>query len=57
MIKIKIIQELIQIRRPLNWNMENIRSVVEDLVKIERHNYNEKHQTNQFESKWKFVIK
>ncbi len=37
--------------------MENIRSVVEDLVKIERHNYNEKHQTNQFESKWKFAIK
>jgi hypothetical protein len=57
MIKIKVIQELIQIRRPLNWNMENIRSVVEDLVKIERHNYNEKHQKNQFESKWKFVIK
>jgi hypothetical protein len=57
MIRIKIIQELIQIRRPINWNMENIRSVVEELVRIERHNYKEKHQTNQFENKWKFVKK
>ena len=57
LIKIRIIQELIQIRRPKDWDMNNIKLIVDELVGIERHNYNNKYQSSNFEQKWKFIIK
>jgi hypothetical protein len=38
LIKIRVIQELIQIKRPTNWNIENINVIATELKKIETYN-------------------
>jgi hypothetical protein len=38
LIKIRVIQELIQIKRPTNWNIENIIVIATELKKIETYN-------------------
>jgi hypothetical protein len=57
LIKIRIIQELIQIKRPKDWDTNNIKLIVDELVGIERHNYNNKYQSSNFEQKWNFLNK
>jgi hypothetical protein len=52
MIKIKIIQELIQIERPVNWNQEKLMNVVRELINIERYNANLSRSTIKFYLKW-----
>jgi hypothetical protein len=54
-IKIKIIQEMIQIKRPTNWNMEKLETVVKQIVDMERHNFKIKHNLHQFNIKWNFL--
>jgi hypothetical protein len=54
-IKAKIIQEMIQIRRPTNWDTLNLEKVVDELVNIELYNYKKKHCLAQFNTKWKFL--
>jgi hypothetical protein len=55
-IKIKIIQALIQIRRPTNWNCTNIESLINNFVKTERHNFKTNHLMPNFE-KMEFLNK
>jgi hypothetical protein len=55
-IKIKLIQALIQIRRPTNWNSTNLEILVNDLVNTERYNFTINHLTSNFEKKWNFVL-
>jgi exonuclease III len=55
LIKIKVIQELIQIRRPMNWNMENLKKLVTDLVNIEKYNSKISHSEERTSTKWKFL--
>jgi hypothetical protein len=52
MIKIKIIQELIQIERPVNWNQDKLMNVVRELINIERYNANLSQSTIKFYLKW-----
>ncbi len=52
MIKIKIIQELIQIERPINWNREKLLSLVRELICIERYNANLSRSNIKFNLKW-----
>jgi hypothetical protein len=54
-IKTRIIQELIQIRRPTNWDINNLNSLITEIVKMEHHNFKTKHQLITFEKKWNFL--
>jgi hypothetical protein len=37
-VKIKIIQEMIQIQRPMGWNLERIKSLSNDIKRLETYN-------------------
>ena len=37
-VKIKIIQEIIQIQRPTGWNLEKIKSISNDIKRLETYN-------------------
>ena len=37
-VKAKIIQSLIQIERPINWNREKLLDIIKDLINVERYN-------------------
>jgi hypothetical protein len=52
MIKIKLIQELIQIRRPINWDTNQYDTMVEDMVKLEFYNSKKNHTEHKFNTKW-----
>jgi hypothetical protein len=52
MIKIKIIQELIQIERPIKWNREKLNSMVRELIGIEQYNANLSRSNIKFNLKW-----
>ena len=39
LIKIRIIQEMIQIDRPKNWNNERMMSVINDLINVEKRSH------------------
>jgi uncharacterized protein (UPF0335 family) len=53
--KMKLIQELIQIRRPTNWDQEKLESLIEDLVRVEKYNCIITHKEHKFENKWNFL--
>ncbi len=57
MIKIKIIQEMIQIERPKNWSEENIKNIVKNIIDIERHNTVNETQNLKFHKKWDLFLK
>jgi hypothetical protein len=54
-IKIKIIQQLIQIQRPANWDQNNLESLVSEIVEIEYYNFKASHQIPKFATKWNFL--
>ena len=43
-VKIKVIQEMIQITRPRHWNLENINNIDKDLRGMEKYNKTIKHK-------------
>jgi hypothetical protein len=51
-VKAKIIQALIQIERPINWNRENLLDIIRDLMNVERYNAIESRTINKFNVKW-----
>ena len=54
-IKIKIIQELIQKDRLTHWNVEKMELLVSDLIKMEKYIALKNHEIVKFKTKWKFV--
>jgi hypothetical protein len=52
LVKIKVIQELIQIERPKNWNDEKMDSLVEELICNERYIAKNKFLLGKFLLKW-----
>jgi hypothetical protein len=52
LVKIKVIQELIQIERPKNWNDEKMDSLVEELIRNERYIAKNKFLLGKFLLKW-----
>jgi hypothetical protein len=52
MIKIKLIQEMIQIERPTNWKMENIINIITNLKKIEQQNATDESKKSSFFKNW-----
>jgi hypothetical protein len=57
LIKIRVIQEMIQIERPKNWKEENITNICRELMKIENYNSKEMKTLPKFIEKWKFFFK
>jgi hypothetical protein len=55
LIKIRIIQELIQIDRPKNWELLKIKKIAIDLICIEKYNANKTNTKHKFEPKWGFL--
>jgi hypothetical protein len=54
-IKIKLIQELIQIVRPINWSANNFKISIEEMIRIEKHNALRNNLEKQFSQKWKSI--
>jgi hypothetical protein len=52
-IKIKIVQSLIQIERPKNWNEDNITKTIKELMYLEKYNSIKNKTLLKFEKKWK----
>jgi hypothetical protein len=51
-IKAKIIQALIQIERPINWNREKLLDTIKDLINVEKYNAVASRTINKFKVKW-----
>jgi hypothetical protein len=51
-IKIRLIQEMIQIRRPTNWDEAKLQSVVDEIKNIEHYNYKMMHCVDKYDKKW-----
>ena len=55
LIKIRIIQELIQIDRPKNWDLLKIKKIAINLICIEKYNTIKTNTKHKFEPKWGFL--
>ena len=51
-IKAKVIQALIQIERPMNWNREKLLDTIKDLINVERYNAVVSRTIHKFNLKW-----
>ncbi len=51
-VKAKIIQALIQIERPMNWDRERLLDTIKDLINVERYNAVVSKTINKFKVKW-----
>jgi hypothetical protein len=51
-VKAKIIQALIQIERPINWDRERLLDTIKDLINVERYNAVVSKTINKFKVKW-----
>jgi hypothetical protein len=54
-IKLKLIQVLIQIDRPTNWNKDNVINAALEIIKIEKYNAKINNHLNKFDAKWKEI--
>jgi hypothetical protein len=54
-IKIKLIQELIQKERLTHWNSGKMEILVSDLIKMDKYIALKNHEMDRFNKKWKFV--
>jgi hypothetical protein len=52
LIKIRVIQELIQINRPKNWSMDKITTLVKEIINIELFNSLAARKMDKFNNKW-----
>ena len=44
---------MIQVERPRNWDMDKLKNVVSELMKIEFYNAKKNRTVDKFENKWK----
>jgi hypothetical protein len=56
LIKIKVIQSLIQIERPSNWSENNLKKIVKDIVDVEKYNHSVNGKMLMYEQKWSKVV-
>lgn len=57
LIKIKLIQELIQIDRPKYWDIDNMRKIIVNLTDIEKYNSVKTYNKALYAVKWGFLNK
>jgi hypothetical protein len=55
LIKIKLIQELIQIERPKNWGIDNLKQMITKLTNIEKYNSIKSRTMIKYAIKWSFL--
>ena len=55
-IKIKIIQDLIQIKRPTDWTMSHLNELILKIIKIEKYNSLIKKDEKSFKKKWNCLL-
>jgi hypothetical protein len=53
LLKIRVIQELIQIERPKNWSIENIKEIIRKLISYDKYNNNVMADEKKISTKWK----
>jgi hypothetical protein len=53
LLKIKVIQSLIQIQRPSNWTRNNLLEILKEIKNIEKYNSLKNRTREKFERKWK----
>jgi hypothetical protein len=51
-IKLKVIQEMIQIDRPKNWNSNKLTQIIRDLISIEKYNSKKLNIETKYRMKW-----
>ena len=56
LVKIKVIQEMIQVERPRNWGNYNLIKIITDLIHIDSYNAKLNRTVEKFASKWKRFI-
>jgi hypothetical protein len=56
-VKVKIIQQLIQIERPMNWDQEKLHTIIRELINIEQFNANASRSIDKFNMKWNYFQK
>jgi hypothetical protein len=56
LVKIRVIQELIQIDRPRNWTRSHINKIVVDLINTKKYNATESHSIQKFSSRWGALV-
>ena len=56
LIKIRVIQELIQMARPTCWNEEKMEAFVKDLISTEKYIANKNYTVDKFFKKWKLML-
>ena len=56
-IKIKVIQELIQIERPINWTVGCFKESIAEIIRIEKYNAISNKTLRKFEIKWNELIR
>jgi hypothetical protein len=54
-IKMKIIQEMIQIDRPKGWNRKKLIDTIQSVANIEKYIYKKNKSENKWKSKWKII--
>jgi hypothetical protein len=54
-IKLRVIQALIQIDRPTNWNKEKAINIAIEIINIEKYNYKVNNQTDKYMAKWNTI--
>jgi hypothetical protein len=54
-IKIRVIQELIQMERPKHWTTKSLEYLIENLIQTDEYNAKQTHSENKFLSKWYFL--
>jgi hypothetical protein len=54
-VKVKIIQQLIQIERPMNWDQDKLHTIIREVINIEQYNSNVSRSTEKFNVKWRHM--
>ena len=56
-VKIKIIQQMIQIERPTNWTIEEIKKIANEIKGIEMYNARKVSKVDKIKVKWEIISK
>jgi hypothetical protein len=56
LVKIRVIQAMIQIERPQSWSNENLSVLVRDILNMERYNSNRNGKMEHFKRRWSNII-
>jgi hypothetical protein len=56
LIKIKLIQSMIQKERPINWSIDKFKEIIREVILLERYNSTVNRSLNEFDNKWREII-